>query len=219
MPKLPLFPLNTVLFPGNSLSLHVFEDRYKLMIGRCIEANQPFGVVLIKRGAEVMTVGSTVEPYFVGCTAQITQAQALGGGRMNITTVGLERFQIVALQRDQPYLTGEFELFPLKIDQPEAIRRSARLLRPWVKRYLNLLEQTEKIPFETKRLPQDSLALAYNAAALLKTSPMQQQELLAAPDALHLVESVYALYRKEVTLLKAILLHPRSEHESRFSLN
>jgi len=47
---LPLFPLNTVLFPGMVLPLHIFEERYKLMIGRCVEDNRPFGVVLIARG-------------------------------------------------------------------------------------------------------------------------------------------------------------------------
>ena len=52
MATLPLFPLNTVLFPGMQLKLHIFEERYKLMINSCIESNQPFGVVLIKEGRE-----------------------------------------------------------------------------------------------------------------------------------------------------------------------
>ena len=51
--KLPLFPLNMVLFPGLPISLHIFEERYRLMIARCIEQNGPFGVVLIREGREV----------------------------------------------------------------------------------------------------------------------------------------------------------------------
>ena len=51
--ELPLFPLPTVLFPGMALPLHVFEERYKLMIGECIRDSRPFGVVLIKSGPEV----------------------------------------------------------------------------------------------------------------------------------------------------------------------
>jgi len=52
MSKLPLFPLNTVLFPGMVLPLHVFEDRYKQMIGACLEDDSGFGVVLIRSGEE-----------------------------------------------------------------------------------------------------------------------------------------------------------------------
>ena len=51
--KLPLFPLNTVLFPGAPIQLHIFEERYRLMIGRCLEQSSPFGVVLIRSGSEV----------------------------------------------------------------------------------------------------------------------------------------------------------------------
>ena len=51
--ELPLFPLNTVLFPGMVLPLHIFEERYKLMIGRCMEGSRPFGVVAIREGGEV----------------------------------------------------------------------------------------------------------------------------------------------------------------------
>ena len=53
MPRIPLFPLNLVLFPRQGLPLHIFEERYKLMINRCIDESAPFGVVLIKRGDEV----------------------------------------------------------------------------------------------------------------------------------------------------------------------
>ncbi len=51
--KLPIFPLNAVLFPGAPLQLHIFEERYRQMIGRCVEQNSPFGVVLIRVGSEI----------------------------------------------------------------------------------------------------------------------------------------------------------------------
>ena len=165
---LPLFPLNTVLFPGTSLSLHIFEERYKLMIGRCIEANQHFGAVLIKSGSEVLSMGRAADPFFIGCTAQITQVQSLGAGRMNITAIGKERFHILSLGRDQPYLTGQVELSLLSIEHPELIGPSVRLLRPWVERYLGVLEQPERAQIELQQLPQVSLALAYYAVGLLK---------------------------------------------------
>ena len=81
MLKLPLFPLRTVLFPGMPLALHIFEDRYKEMMRRCIERSSPFGVVLIKHGDEV---GPAAEPYAIGCTARVVQVEPLPEGRMNL---------------------------------------------------------------------------------------------------------------------------------------
>ena len=68
--ELPLFPLNIVLFPGMPLSLHIFEDRYKLLIGKCLQERQPFGVVLIKKGIEAL--GPLAEPHHIGCTAFVS---------------------------------------------------------------------------------------------------------------------------------------------------
>lgn len=104
MPLLPLFPLSSVLFPGNTLPLHIFEPRYRQMIGECIEQEQPFGAVLIRTGEEV---GGAAEPHEVGTTARIARVQHLPDGRLNIVTVGVRRFRIVALDRSRPFLSGE----------------------------------------------------------------------------------------------------------------
>jgi Lon protease-like protein len=66
--ELPIFPLNVVLFPGMPLPLHIFEERYKSMINRCIQAGHAFGVVLIREGQEV---GPPARPHDVGTTAVI----------------------------------------------------------------------------------------------------------------------------------------------------
>ena len=68
--ELPLFPLNTVLFPGATLPLHIFEDRYKEMISQCIEEHRPFGVLLIRKGREA---GDLAEPFEIGTTAHIAR--------------------------------------------------------------------------------------------------------------------------------------------------
>src|SRR5438046_1437349 len=93
---LPLFPLNTVLFPGMPLRLHIFEERYRLMIGECVERKQPFGVVLIKAGREV---GEPAEPRGVGTTALIAAMSRMDDGRMNLVAVGQERFRIDELRQ------------------------------------------------------------------------------------------------------------------------
>ena len=106
MEHIPLFPLRTVLFPHTALPLHIFEERYKLRIGRCIEQRSPFGVVLIRSGDEV---GEAAEPHDVGTTARIAQVQRLPDGEMNLVAYGERRFRILAVDTTEPYLQGDVE--------------------------------------------------------------------------------------------------------------
>src|SRR3954469_20666404 len=89
---LPLFPLNTVLFPGGVLPLKVFEARYIDMVRDCMKREAPFGIVLIKSGQEV---GMAAEPELVGCMAYITQWEMPDLGVLMLRTQGGERFRIV----------------------------------------------------------------------------------------------------------------------------
>jgi Lon protease-like protein len=110
--EIPLFPLNTVLFPGNTIPLHIFEERYKIMIGQCIAEKRPFGVILIREGAEV---GGPAEPVEVGTTARVIEAQKLGDGKLNVTVIGEQRFRVLGVRRREPYLVGDIEI--LGIDE------------------------------------------------------------------------------------------------------
>ena len=199
MDDLPLFPLDTVLFPGMPLALHIFEDRYKLMIGMCLEKRQPFGVVLIKEGTEAL--GPLATTYLVGCTARITQVERLGQGRMNIGAVGRRRFRILSYNRDLPYLIGNVADYPLQTE-PTEIRSAAKKLRPWVVRYMNELTRIEGSEYDHQRIPDDPTSFAYMAGALLRIPPEQKQPLLASVTASELVESLHKHYRREVAFLK-----------------
>ncbi|MCH8066930.1 MAG: LON peptidase substrate-binding domain-containing protein, partial [Chloroflexi bacterium] len=99
MERLPLFPLDTVLFPKQVLPLHIFEERYKTMIGRCIEEGAPFGVVLIRSGNQV---GGDAVPHDVGTTARIARVQRLPDGKINLITLGRDRFRVLSLDRSEP---------------------------------------------------------------------------------------------------------------------
>jgi len=102
--ELPLFPLNNiVLFPGMQLPLHIFEERYKTMINHCIEHNTPFGILLIKEGQEV---GEPAEPFTIGTSTRITNSQTLQEGRLNISTTGERRFELMRILEKTPYMTG-----------------------------------------------------------------------------------------------------------------
>ena len=152
--ELPLFPLNTVLFPGFlPLNLHIFEERYKLMINHCHDAGKPFGFALIRSGSEI---GGSAKPFAIGCTALITQFEPLPDGRMNIVAVGRERFKITSLKYDQPYLAGMVESYPLIDLEEEDVKHSSNILRRWVKRYLEILAQANDTQFEALELPLES---------------------------------------------------------------
>ncbi len=109
MSRLRLFPLRTVLFPGMDLQLQVFEDRYRTLVAECLEAGEPFGVVLIREGPEV---GGRAVPHQVGCTARITRVAPTRDGRLSLHGVGVRRFRVVQLHDDQPYLGADVE-FPV----------------------------------------------------------------------------------------------------------
>jgi Lon protease-like protein len=98
--RIPIFPLDVVLFPGIPLPLHIFEERYKLMVHECMEQRREFGVV--------MTRGDGVAA--VGCTAAILQVvKQYPDGRMDILTVGRTPFQMSDVFDEKPYLEASVE--------------------------------------------------------------------------------------------------------------
>jgi Lon protease-like protein len=102
MDLVPLFPLEVVLFPGMALPLHIFEPRYKEMIGELLAAGQPFGVVrAVENGiAEV------------GCVAEIVEVtKTYEDGRLDIVTQGQTRFRVLRLDQERNFLRGEVQYF------------------------------------------------------------------------------------------------------------
>lgn len=219
--ELPLFPLNTVLFPGQPLALHIFEERYKEMIGMCIETRQPFGVVLIDEGSEVdLGYGPSVRPHSIGCTAQITQVRPLRQGQMHITVVGRERFQIHELLNDRAYLVGMVDIHPMEEGDSRTLNVGGAALRGLVERYLTVLTRAGNEQFDTRHLPKDPTTLAYLGSVLLQgVSTEQKQGLLSLASTAELITELRNLYRREVVLLEAMLNTPSTELAGPFSLN
>jgi Lon protease-like protein len=203
--ELPLFPLNTVLFPGMPLTLHIFEERYKEMVNDCLANETPFGVVLIREGVEAL--GPAAQPHAIGCSAEIAQVQPLVGGRMNVLAVGLERFRIMSLHHDRAYLTGTVERFPLdgSMDSDMGATNAGKRLRPWVEQYLSLLSEAGEVEFDAGQLPDDSEALAYLAAMVIQIPNLQKQDLLATADTAELLRTMHDLYRRELPVLRLLL--------------
>ena len=107
MALLPLFPLEVVLLPGTPLPLHIFESRYKEMIAECLSNRAPFGVV--------RTIDDGIAK--IGCTAEIvTVTKEYSDGRLDLVARGVERFEVLELNRERSFLRAEISL--LSDDEP-----------------------------------------------------------------------------------------------------
>ena len=139
MTEIPIFPLRSVLCPGLALPLHIFEQRYRLMIERCIDRGEPFGVVLLREGAEVGPLRGQVAA--VGTTAVIRRAGAYPDGRLDILTVGQQRFRLDELDAvSEPYLLGQVSLLDEPTGPERELRdRAGRVGRSFLE-YLELLQ-------------------------------------------------------------------------------
>jgi len=119
---LPLFPLPLVLLPQNPLPLHIFEERYREMIGEAIENESEFGVVLAAEGGIVN----------VGCTATIERVvERFADGRLDIATVGRRRFEVHSINEDRVFLRGEVSFFDDEVEgAPEDLSSRALAAAP-----------------------------------------------------------------------------------------
>jgi len=98
----PLFPLQVVVFPRTDLALHIYEDRYKAMVGEAVRDGSEFGVVLAQQDGIVN----------IGCTVVVERVvHTYPDGRLDILTRGRRRFEIVALNEEKSYLQGEPAFF------------------------------------------------------------------------------------------------------------
>jgi uncharacterized protein len=211
--ELPIFPLNTVLFPGMPLRLHIFEDRYKMMIQRALTTNQTFGVTLIKTGEEAG--GPVANPYMTGCTARVVQVEPAANDTFNMTVIGDERFRILRMGLEEPYLTAYVESAPLLSHHSMEVVRGVHVLRKRMARYLayigRYLNQNEEGPsaepeldLTQMQLPEDPMMLIYLSAALLQIPANEKQPLLEVDTLINLLEQVQRLYRRELSLLPSL---------------
>lgn len=220
MYSLSLFPLNTVLFPGMPFQLHIFEPRYRLMIRRCLDNNQPFGVVLIQQGQEAN--GPLASPMKIGCAARIIQMKPLDDGRMNLTALGDDRFRILHLNYDLPYLSGEVESLPLERPHSLDIVRGVRQLSRWVLDYLRLLNlsqpESSLNPAEMQ-LPEDPLMMLSLSASMLQIPSAEKQPLLEVTYAAEMLAQLFRIYRRETAMLRHSMGHNQNAIQKMAWLN
>jgi Lon protease-like protein len=186
--------LPLVLFPGQVLPLHIFEERYKLMITRCLDGDATFGIVLSRPG--------TPPCVHIGTLAHITKVQHLEEGRFNIETVGVDRFFVTEFYYDEPYLSGDITLIPAEEDHsPEGFRLAAEtknLFRHYLVALLTLhgRSKDESQSIMTKfSLSLDPLLLSNLIAVNMRIAAHIKQKLLES-------SSPIARLQMEITLLQ-----------------
>lgn len=185
--SLPLFPLNTVLFPGCILDLQIFEARYLDMIGRCMKQDSGFGVVCILEGEEV---GIAPEGYaLVGCEALIRDFKQQDNGLLGIRVEGARRFRVLRteVQRDQ-LMVADVEWLDEAPEQPlqDEDADLVALLKALAEHPM-----VEALNMGTEATGQQSLAnqLAY----LLPFSELDKIDLLQLDDPQQRLDAIQAL--------------------------
>lgn len=173
----PLFPLSTVLYPGGTLALRIFEPRYLTMIRDCARDSRPFGVTLLLRGTDEDQTSSALA---IGTLAQIVDFYTLPDGLLGIRAQGGRRFHVDrARARDDGLLIGKLTLWEDEPSQelPPEYSLLARLAQGLVE---NLIEGA---PAPTKAELDDATWVSFRLAELLPFSLGEKQQLLELTDA------------------------------------
>jgi uncharacterized protein len=186
---LPLFPLNTVLFPGGPLPLRIFETRYLDMVRHCMRERCPFGAVLIRAGAEVGAVAETAE---VGTTAHIVDFDPMPDGLLGIRCVGEQKFRVVRRwQQSDGLNVADIELLPReeRLDLPGEFEHLGELLR-------KVLPELGELYAATPMHPGDAAWVGYRLAEILPVSLSEKQQCLEIDDPLVRLARLNPLIRR-----------------------
>ncbi|MBW3637181.1 MAG: LON peptidase substrate-binding domain-containing protein [Armatimonadetes bacterium] len=203
---MPLFPLNTVLFPGMPLPLHIFEPRYRLMIGRCLEGERSFGVAQMIEGEEGF---SDTVPARVGTVAEILDVAPLSDGRLNLHTLGTRRFTILSTRAMDDYLVGTCQWLDDEAAPNDELWGLASQTRRMLSRYFDSLAQSVELRADLGELdvPQEPFALSMFIAAIMMLPSDQKQGLLELTSTRQRLELEESLLERADLVLRAFAKH------------
>jgi Lon protease-like protein len=212
--QLPIFPLNTVMFPGVTVPLHVFEDRYRALVHHLLTISDRslrlFGIVAIREGYEVGRHGAQ-SVHRVGCVVQLTSVEPYGDGRFDIEVVGRQRMRLSGLDTSGTYLVGDVDTLSERTPKGnDAAREAGRTLRTFeeYRRRLSELRGGEVLDGE---MPKDPEYLSYSLAATCLLTLKERQSLLEADTALDRLILLRHALREEMRAMRAIPSLPATE--------
>lgn len=215
--EIPLFPLNVVLFPGMPLPLHIFEPRYREMIATCSQEERPFGVLLIKEGSDV---GPPAKPYEVGTMARIVGIERLEDGRMNIMTVGTQRFRLLTLSTEKhSYLVGDIEPFDDEPAQPEPAGALIEEVASLAQRYTAFVQMASGRELVPLQLPGNPSDMSYVVGGTLQIDHLELQGLLEAGTAALRLAMEKRILERENKRIEELLRQRSSGPQGPFSRN
>ncbi|HEY0865975.1 MAG TPA: LON peptidase substrate-binding domain-containing protein [Fimbriimonas sp.] len=194
--ELPLFPLNTVIFPYATLQLHIFEPRYLEMVRMCLDFDRPFGIVLIRAGGEQ---GKHDDPYMVGTVVRVVKVlHTYDDGRLDIQVIGERRFRIRRMDESRPYLVGYVEpVVEMEIDEPgqaeSLFQRAREEFEILVQRLFARQEFSVQVVF-----PSDPIALSFTIANLLPMENIEKQRLLETTDTTERIEELLPILENQI---------------------
>ena len=197
---IPLFPLGVVLLPAMVLPLHIFEERYKIMIGECLEQNREFGIVY----------SDQEEIRKKGCTAKVVEVlRRYDDGRMDILTRGVKRFLIEDIIDEKPYLQARVAYFDDAVE--EKSEELAALVNDGIKLLQELDILTGKRTDYNSVLELDPKIISFLLAYNDEFTPGEKQKFLAMTSTRQrLIESADALrkmverFKRELVIKKII---------------
>lgn len=215
--QLPLFPLHTVLLPGVSLPLHIFEPRYRQLIADAMSGSidgAEFGIVAI-RNATINDVDSTSQLHHIGCSAVLREAKPTDDGRFDIVVTGGRRFRLHGFADSvAPYLVGDVGWLPddatLTADGPTA-QTLAAAARAAHTRYCTLAWSDDDWSAPQAGTPVDRLSYALAQDCLLPLA--DRQELLAMTDPVTRLRAVHQLLSREAGFLYTLRAVPPGHDE------
>lgn len=205
---LPLFPLNTVLFPGVVMPLYIFEDRYRSLMRDLIALpptrDREFGVVAIKLGYEVGERGvNTIQR--VGCAALVTQVTANPDGTFEVVVVGRRRFHVQDLDPSHDYLQADVEWLADPGGGTAAdLTTEAERARTLFDTYRQVVEELRSDDVLDGPTPRDPVDLSYTLAAAMVLPLASRQRLLECADVATRLRMGTALLRAELRAIRAI---------------
>ena len=190
MPRLPLFPLQIVVFPGEEVPLHIFEPRYRKLVRDMNDSGEPFGIALLRRGAQAE------ETHEIGCTVRIEQTEPFPDGRFNVMCRGEQRFRIIQRLDAAPYWIAEVEFLddPGDSDSDDAYAactETAELYRQHLRMALALQNSWQR----RFRLPARPIRLINHIGSRVEAPPSVKQEVLKAGTAVEHLRLLARLLR------------------------
>lgn len=211
---LPLFPLNSVLFPDMLMPLHVFEPRYRVLVQRCLDDGTPFGIVLIEEGEEV---GPSAIPHRVGTQAEIVAHAPLPDGRSVITVRGTRRFEIDSVRTDEaPYLVGHVRYLD---DAPEETARTLadRVAEAYADYVVGVVAATAGVRREVPDVEEigggSPCDVSFRIAAGLAVEDDERQMLLETATARERLVREREILARECSLITEMLVRMRARGE------